>query len=149
MCRDQVRGFNGVVTKGSSSAYILVCLGSLSIMAELVEKSSGAGVVVRREPWYKNPTLVWILKSTAVNLILPFVNGVMLGFGEILANELVFKFGWFGFSRISPSTALGLSPGVPPSATTEYRKTLQNDVKRAEQQQQQQYTSTPDQLEIQ
>lgn len=120
-------------------------------MADLVEKSSGAGVIVRREPWYKNPTLVWILKSTAVNLILPFVNGVMLGFGEILANELVFKFGWFGFSRVSPSTALGLSPGIPPSGTTEYRKTLQNEVKRAEQQQQQQqqYTNTTNQLELQ
>lgn len=127
---------------------ISLCLASLSIMAELVEKSSGAGVIVRREPWYKNPTLVWILRSTAVNLILPFVNGVMLGFGEILANELVFKFGWFGFSRVSPSTALGLSPGVPPSATTEYRKTLQNEVKRAEQQHQQQYTNTTDQLEL-
>ncbi|KAI9317922.1 outer membrane protein TOM13-domain-containing protein [Dichotomocladium elegans] len=99
-------------------------------MAEIFEKPNMA--LARRDPWYRNPTFLWVLKSTAVNLILPFFNGVMLGFGEILANELVFKFGWFGFSRVSPSTALGLSPGIPPSGTHEYRKTLQTESKRAE-----------------
>ncbi|KAI8148315.1 outer membrane protein TOM13-domain-containing protein [Fennellomyces sp. T-0311] len=90
-------------------------------------------IVVQREPWYKNPTFLWIVKSTAINLILPFFNGVMLGFGEILANELVFKYGWFGFSRVSsPATALGLGPGIPPSATAEYKKSLQAEAKRLE-----------------
>lgn len=35
-----------------------------------------------------------LLASIAVNVGLPFVNGVMLGFGEIFAKEIV---GWFGF----------------------------------------------------
>ncbi|KAI9495093.1 outer membrane protein TOM13-domain-containing protein [Zychaea mexicana] len=94
---------------------------------------TGKAIIVQREPWYKNPTFLWALKSTAINFILPFFNGVMLGFGEILANELVFKYGWFGFSRVSsPATALGLGPGIPPSATAEYKKTLQADSRRLE-----------------
>lgn len=97
--------------------------------------------VVRREPWYRNPTLLWILRSTAVNLVLPFFNGVMLGFGEILANELVFKFGWFGFSRVSPSTALGLSPGIPPSGTADYKKMLQAEAKRTKKERERSLTS--------
>ncbi|KAF7721258.1 hypothetical protein EC973_004985 [Apophysomyces ossiformis] len=90
--------------------------------------------LVRQTPWYQHPTLLWILRSTAVNFILPFFNGVMLGFGEILANELVFKFGWFGFSRVSPSTTLGLRPGVPPSSTVEYKKAMQSEMRRLEKQ---------------
>ncbi|KAI8887054.1 hypothetical protein K501DRAFT_283500 [Backusella circina FSU 941] len=84
----------------------------------------------RREPWYRHPTLSWILKSTAINFVLPFFNGVMLGFGEILANELVFKYGWFGYSR---SQQLYLQPSVPPSATSEYKKSIQAEVKREKQ----------------
>ncbi|KZT07669.1 uncharacterized protein LAESUDRAFT_758248 [Laetiporus sulphureus 93-53] len=38
-----------------------------------------------------------LLASIAVNILLPFVNGVMLGFGEIYAKEVVV--GWFGFGR--------------------------------------------------
>lgn len=106
----------------------------------VVEESST--VVVRREPWYRNPTFLWILRSTAVNLVLPFFNGVMLGFGEILANELVFKFGWFGFSRVSPSIALGLSPGIPPSGTADYKKALQADVRQRQQKQQDTITTS-------
>ncbi|KAI8370544.1 outer membrane protein TOM13-domain-containing protein [Radiomyces spectabilis] len=86
-------------------------------------------IVVKREPWYKQPTFLWILKSTAINFILPFFNGVMLGFGEILANELVFKYGWFGFGRISAATSVGLREGVPLTATAEYRKSLQAGLK--------------------
>jgi hypothetical protein len=35
--------------------------------------------------------------SLAINMLLPFVNGVMLGFGEIFAKNVVF--GWFGWNR--------------------------------------------------
>ncbi|GME78835.1 unnamed protein product [Ambrosiozyma monospora] len=45
-----------------------------------------------------------------INLILPFVNGMMLGFGEILAHEIGFKYNWAGarvcsnFHAVSPMT---------------------------------------------
>ena len=35
------------------------------------------------------------LSSAAVNLILPFVNGLMLGFGELAAHELAWRYNWF------------------------------------------------------
>ena len=48
-----------------------------------------------RSPIFQNtPTLMHILRSTAINLLLPFINGVMLGFGEIFAHEIAFKWGW-------------------------------------------------------
>ena len=46
--------------------------------------------------FYKPPTILSLLRSTAINLILPFINGVMLGFGEIFAHELAFRWGWRG-----------------------------------------------------
>lgn len=36
-----------------------------------------------------------------INLVLPFVNGMMLGFGEIFAHEIMFRYGWFG-ARVQP-----------------------------------------------
>ncbi|KAK6205031.1 outer membrane protein TOM13-domain-containing protein [Scheffersomyces amazonensis] len=45
---------------------------------------------------------IWdILKKGAVNLILPFINGMMLGFGEILAHEIGFRYNWVG-ARVQP-----------------------------------------------
>lgn len=46
--------------------------------------------------WKGDISLVSSLSSLAINLFLPFVNGMMLGFGEILAHELGFKLGWAG-----------------------------------------------------
>lgn len=45
---------------------------------------------------YQPPTLWGILRGAAINLILPFVNGMMLGFGELLAHEFAFRLGWSG-----------------------------------------------------
>lgn len=42
-----------------------------------------------------------ILKKTAINLVLPFINGMMLGFGEILAHEIGFRYNWTG-ARVEP-----------------------------------------------
>lgn len=85
------------------------------------------GVLVKRDAWYSHPTFLWILKSTAINFILPFFNGVMLGFGEILSNEVLFKYGWFGYTR----PAIGIhGGGIPSSSTAEYKKTVQNEIKR-------------------
>ncbi|OZJ01714.1 hypothetical protein BZG36_05311 [Bifiguratus adelaidae] len=73
---------------------------------------------VSKTPWYRHPTLIAVLKSVAINFLLPFVNGIMLGFGEICANELVFRYGWFGTSVYQGSTAnLGLR-----TATDGYRR---------------------------
>lgn len=43
---------------------------------------------------YQPPTIFSILRGAAINLILPFVNGLMLGFGELFAHEAAFRLGW-------------------------------------------------------
>lgn len=45
---------------------------------------------------YAPPTLWGLLRGAAINLFLPFVNGLMLGFGELVANEAAFRLGWGG-----------------------------------------------------
>ena len=45
---------------------------------------------------YSPPTLWGLLRGAAINLILPFVNGLMLGFGELVANEAAYRLGWSG-----------------------------------------------------
>lgn len=43
---------------------------------------------------YKPPTIWGLLRGTAINVLLPFVNGLMLGLGELLAHEAAFRLGW-------------------------------------------------------
>ncbi|KAJ4388913.1 hypothetical protein N0V93_006375 [Gnomoniopsis smithogilvyi] len=50
---------------------------------------------------YQPPTPWSILRGVAINLILPFINGMMLGFGELMAHEAAFRLGWSG-TRIFP-----------------------------------------------
>lgn len=45
---------------------------------------------------YSPPTIWGLLRGAAINLFLPFVNGLMLGFGELLAHEAAFQLGWSG-----------------------------------------------------
>jgi hypothetical protein len=45
---------------------------------------------------YSPPTLWGLLRGAAINLFLPFVNGLMLGFGELFAHEAAFRLGWGG-----------------------------------------------------
>ncbi|KAF2437103.1 TOM13-domain-containing protein [Tothia fuscella] len=45
---------------------------------------------------YSPPTIWGLLRGAAINLLLPFVNGLMLGFGELFANEMAFRLGWSG-----------------------------------------------------
>jgi hypothetical protein len=45
---------------------------------------------------YSPPTLWGLVRGAAINLLLPFVNGLMLGFGELVANEMAFRLGWSG-----------------------------------------------------
>ena len=45
---------------------------------------------------YTPPTIWGLLRGAAINLLLPFINGLMLGFGELLAHEAAFRLGWSG-----------------------------------------------------
>ncbi|KAH8731963.1 outer membrane protein TOM13-domain-containing protein [Phaeosphaeriaceae sp. PMI808] len=62
---------------------------------------------------YSPPTLWGLIRGAGINLFLPFVNGLMLGFGELVANEIAFRFGWSG-TKIFPShrEARRVGPGV-------------------------------------
>ncbi|KAH8890181.1 mitochondrial import protein [Thozetella sp. PMI_491] len=50
---------------------------------------------------YRPPTIWGVLRGAAINLILPFINGMMLGFGELFAHEAAFRLGWSG-TRVFP-----------------------------------------------
>ena len=45
---------------------------------------------------YSPPTFWGLLRGAAINLILPFINGLMLGFGELVAHEAAYRLGWGG-----------------------------------------------------
>lgn len=45
---------------------------------------------------YQPPTLWSVVRGAAINLVLPFINGMMLGFGELFAHEAAFRLGWSG-----------------------------------------------------
>lgn len=45
---------------------------------------------------YSPPTVWGIIRGAAINILLPFVNGLMLGFGELFAHEAAFRLGWSG-----------------------------------------------------
>ncbi|KAL4793398.1 outer membrane protein TOM13-domain-containing protein [Aspergillus venezuelensis] len=52
---------------------------------------------------YKPSVTIWsIVRGAAINLVLPFVNGLMLGFGELFAHEAAFRLGWSG-TKIFPT----------------------------------------------
>lgn len=52
---------------------------------------------------YSPPTLWGLLRGAAINLLLPFINGLMLGFGELFAHEAAFRLGWGG-TKVSSVT---------------------------------------------
>lgn len=45
---------------------------------------------------YQPPTVWSLIRGAAINLLLPFINGMMLGFGELFAHEAAFRLGWGG-----------------------------------------------------
>ncbi|KAJ7034979.1 hypothetical protein C8F04DRAFT_1259341 [Mycena alexandri] len=60
-----------------------------------------------------------LFSSLAINFLLPFVNGVMLGFGEIFAKNIVLEY--FGWRPLSPGTTAasrGLGATSRPSERT-------------------------------
>lgn len=62
---------------------------------------------------YQPPTFWRIIRGAAINLLLPFVNGLMLGFGELVAHEAAWRLGWSGtkVSFCMQSSARGLHMG--------------------------------------
>lgn len=48
------------------------------------------------------------LIKVGINMVLPFINGVMLGCGEIFAHEVGFKWGWGG-ARVYPARRMTAS----------------------------------------
>ncbi|OAA65913.1 Outer membrane protein, MIM1/TOM13, mitochondrial [Niveomyces insectorum RCEF 264] len=63
---------------------------------------------------YRPPTLWSLFRGAAINLLLPFINGMMMGFGELFAHEFAFRLGWGG-TRVFPSSRRAshpIGPGV-------------------------------------
>ncbi|KAI0909917.1 outer membrane protein TOM13-domain-containing protein [Ustulina deusta] len=63
---------------------------------------------------YQPPTTWSLIRGVAINLLLPFINGMMLGFGELFAHEAAFRLGWGG-TRIFPlsrRSAHPIGPGI-------------------------------------
>lgn len=65
---------------------------------------------------YKPPTTWSLIRGVAINLLLPFINGMMLGFGELFAHEAAFRLGWGG-TRVRISHAMPLLLPLLPSPT--------------------------------
>ena len=61
-------------------------------------------------PFYRRPGFQWlVLTSVNAYFLLPFIQGLMLGFGEICASELSFRLGWFRSRRLLAAKAKGIS----------------------------------------
>ncbi|KAL2067526.1 hypothetical protein VTL71DRAFT_1951 [Oculimacula yallundae] len=62
---------------------------------------------------YSPPTLWGLVRGAAINLLLPFINGLMLGFGELFAHEAAFRLGWGG-TKVFPGTRSkhSIGPGI-------------------------------------
>jgi hypothetical protein len=72
---------------------------------ETTEKSAAVSLAVF-DSSLSTRTRIWALVGAlSINLLLPFVNGVMLGFGEIFAKDIVMN--WFGWN----TSAVGLRTG--------------------------------------
>ncbi|RCI11638.1 hypothetical protein L249_7654 [Ophiocordyceps polyrhachis-furcata BCC 54312] len=71
--------------------------------------SSGEPVIL-----YRPPTMWSLVRGAAINLVLPFINGMMLGFGELFAHEAAFRLGWGGTKvfPLSRRRAHPIGPGI-------------------------------------
>lgn len=58
-------------------------------MSSSIQSTSSSPLIL-----YKPPTFWSVVRGAAINLVLPFVNGLMLGFGELFAHEAAFRLGW-------------------------------------------------------
>ncbi|KAF9438066.1 Mitochondrial inner membrane protein oxa1 [Entomortierella beljakovae] len=62
-------------------------------------------------PIASRETILSLCKATAINLLLPFINGVFLGFGEICAHELAYRWGWINSAHVVNVQGRRASPG--------------------------------------
>ncbi|KAH7368695.1 outer membrane protein TOM13 [Plectosphaerella cucumerina] len=79
---------------------------------------------------YKPPTIWSLVRGTAINLLLPFINGMMLGFGELFAHEAAFRLGWGG-TKVFPMTrrrAHPIGPGIEIREKSSRPRTSLNDL---------------------
>jgi len=60
---------------------------------------------------YSPPTLWGLVRGAAINLFLPFINGLMLGFGELFAHEIAFRLGWSA-TKVFPLHRRRAGPGI-------------------------------------
>ncbi|KAH8847754.1 hypothetical protein MCOR27_001876 [Pyricularia oryzae] len=70
--------------------------------------SSGSPAVILYQP----PTVWSLVRSAAINLLLPFINGMMMGYGELFAHEIAFRLGWSG-TKVFPMTRRTRHPVGP------------------------------------
>ena len=81
--------FDSAVTVPSDSENYSANNEMTSTQSESPSTSSGTPMIL-----YQPPSILGLLRGAAINLILPFVNGLMLGFGELFAHEAAFRLGW-------------------------------------------------------
>lgn len=70
----------------------IVNLPPVNVDSDLLSDDLSSGSLLT--PYYKPPSLRDVIIKGAINCFLPFINGMMLGFGEIFAHELGFRWGW-------------------------------------------------------
>ncbi|KAK1766272.1 outer membrane protein TOM13-domain-containing protein [Phialemonium atrogriseum] len=77
---------------------------------------------------YQPPTIWGLLRGAAINLFLPFINGMMLGFGELFAHEAAYRLGWGG-TRVFPASrrrAHAIGPGIEVVEKSSQRSELEH-----------------------
>ncbi|TLD31100.1 hypothetical protein PspLS_02474 [Pyricularia sp. CBS 133598] len=82
--------------------------------------SSGSPAVILYQP----PTVWSLVRSAAINLLLPFINGMMMGYGELFAHEIAFRLGWSGTKSLSKSSTSTRQFGTAIRNTNGGSKTL-------------------------
>ncbi|KAI0599264.1 TOM13-domain-containing protein [Biscogniauxia sp. FL1348] len=71
---------------------------------------------------YQPPTVWSMIRGVTINLLLPFINGMMLGFGELFAHEAAFRLGWGG-TKVFPISRRRVHPIGPGIEIRDRRKT--------------------------
>ncbi|KAK0635993.1 outer membrane protein TOM13-domain-containing protein [Bombardia bombarda] len=108
---------SGVTIQSDSEQYS----GAEDLSTSPPSSSSPPAVVL-----YQPPTFWSIFRGATINLFLPFINGMMLGFGELFAHEAAFRLGWSG-TRVFPASrkqAHAIGPGIEAIEKPRQRNTL-------------------------
>lgn len=77
----------------------------------------------------------WVLRylvGSSINLVLPFLNGLMLGFGELVAHELCWQYKWFYHGRDSAHKIFPVSRKLQASAQTQQQAQDQEHISKAQ-----------------